>query len=83
MYRLLTKVNYIVLMGGKKVFLFSHGIIGNHGMMWEKQIHDYPFKKKKKSSLRHATIIRKICDYPPIIFLVKHVTIENDQKIFH
>jgi hypothetical protein len=48
MYRLLTKLNYIVLMGEKKVFLFSHGIIGNHGTMWEKQIHDYPFKKKLK-----------------------------------
>jgi hypothetical protein len=35
-------------MGEKKVFLFSHGIIGNHGTMWEKQIHDYPFKKKLK-----------------------------------
>jgi len=48
MSKLLTKFNLYGPKGEKKCFLFSHGIIGSHGTLWEKQIHDYPSKLKNK-----------------------------------
>jgi hypothetical protein len=46
MSRLLTKPNLYGFKGGKKSFLFNCGIVGSHGMMWEKQIHDYASEKQ-------------------------------------